>query len=461
MNLQKRQILGIFLSFLLVLSLFTPQVQSYFSLAENQRLSVGDQIQLILNFPPSILNAISVYVEEGEKIVTLNGKKLTNNCYPLREANPVVKEPGKVQLQLKLFGFIPLKKIDVEVLPNLNLIPGGHSIGVLLRTDGVMVVGYSPILNDKNEPIFPAKEADINIGDIIVKVNDEKVITDDQLKNMITVSEKTPLKISIRRNGRNYDRFVYPEYCQDTKSYRIGLFVRDNAGGIGTLTFYDPFTNRYGALGHMIADGESNQRLELREGKILTALIQDIHMATKGVPGEKVGVFLENTTIGNIETNDHCGIYGQAGMKITNPIYQEPLPIQYSNNIQPGNAEILTVLKNQEIKKYKIIIEKIYKNYGQSEGKNMIIRINDEELLKETGGIVQGMSGSPIIQNGKIVGAVTHVFVNDPTRGYGVFIENMLLEAGILKKKEQTLELSQGLFFCLITYKLDEKQGNR
>lgn len=449
MCFNKRQILGIILSFLVLVSFFTPQAQSYYYLQEQQRLSVGDPLNLFLNLPPAISKVINVYVKEGEKLLSLDDNLLEDKYYKFGlDSSPVLVKPGKVSLQLKLFDLIPLKKINVDVLPNIYLTPGGHSIGVLLRTEGVMVVGFSPILNDKNEPCFPAKEAGIAIGDLIVAVNETKVATDDQVKEIIASWKPEDINISltIKRNNTLYKRIIYPQYCNDTKSYRIGLFIRDNAGGVGTLTFYDPISKKYGALGHVITDCETNQAIKIRQGKILAASVEDIQKARRGLPGEKVGIFLENNDLGNIEKNETCGIYGTTYKAITNPLYPETLPISYANQIQTGKAEILTVLKGQQIEKYQIEIEKIM--YNRMDSKNMIIRINDAMLSNYTGGIIQGMSGSPIIQNGRIVGAVTHVFVNDPNRGYGVFIENMLLEAGIINQKQQTLGLdSQGLLF--------------
>lgn len=447
MTLRPRQILGLILSLLVIVSFFTPQMQSYYRIQEKQRMTVGDSLNLVLKFPPSLLKTINVYVQEGERLLSIDGNLLDQGRYSLGVNSPVAVKPGKVTLKLKLFGVIPLKQINVDVLPEIQLVPGGHSIGVLLRTDGVMVVGYSPVLNARNEPSFPARDADIAIGDIITEINGTKVFTDDQVKTIVSSLGNTRIKMTIKRNGRQYERLITPEYCTDTKSYRIGLYVRDNAGGVGTLTFYEPKTKRYGALGHVIADAETNQRLKIRQGKILCASIEDVQKAKRGIPGEKVGIFMENSDLGSIEKNETCGIYGQINNEINNNMYNSTLPIAYSGNIHPGEAQILTVLKGQEIKKYTIAIERINNAYGRLDGKNMIIRITDEELLEKTGGIIQGMSGSPIIQNGKIIGAVTHVFVNDPTRGYGVFIENMLLEAGLLQTENKTLGFNPPGFY--------------
>ena len=243
--------------------------------------------------------------------------------------------------------------------------------------------------------------------------------------------------ISIKRDEQILKKIVYPQYCYETKSYRIGLFVRDNAGGVGTLTFWDPVTKKYGALGHVITDSETNQKLQIRQGKILSAHIENIQKGRIGNPGEKIGIFLKDTEFGDIKKNEQCGIYGTLHKELVNPQYNEAIPVLYANQVHTGKAEILTVVRGQEIKKYEIIIEKI--QHGRTDGKNMVIRISDSKLLKETGGIVQGMSGSPIIQDGRLIGAVTHVFVNDPSRGYGVFIEKMLLEAGLINQQKQIL----------------------
>lgn len=426
----------------------TPQFQSYYYLQEKQRFTVGEPLEILLKLPPSLLKTINVYVREGEKLLTINGQDFKQEKYILGVNSPVLVKPGNLSLELKLFGVIPLKKIMVDVVPDIRLVPGGHSIGVLLKTEGVMVIGFSPILNQQNEPSFPARDADIRVGDVLIGINGIKVTSDDQVRKIIKEASITDqgITIKIKREGHLLERVVYPRYCQDTKSYRIGLFVRDNAGGVGTLTFYDPLSKKYGALGHVITDSETNQKLKIKQGKIFSASIENIQKGRIGNPGEKIGVFLENTEFGNIEKNEMCGIYGTMQKDLLNSLYHSPLPVVFSNQIRSGKAQILTVVHGQEIKKYDIVIEKLLP--GRLDGKNMIIRITDPKLLEETGGIVQGMSGSPIIQDGRIAGAVTHVFVNDPSRGYGVFIENMLFEAEIINKQKRILGQSSQDSFC-------------
>ena len=429
-----------------------PQLQGFFYLQEEkQLLSVGEPLEILLNLPPAIRNATDIYISAGQKILAMEGQDFKQGKYLLGENAPLVIEPGQVSLELKLFGLIPFKKINVDVVPEIRLMVGGHSIGVLLRTAGVMVVGYSPILNQKNEPCFPARDADIKAGDVIISINGVEVVTDDQLQKIVEENQgpNQKLLITIKRENKVLKRTVYPQYCGETKSYRIGLFVRDNAGGIGTLTFWDPVSKKYGALGHVITDNETNQKLQIRQGKILSAYIENIQKGRIGNPGEKIGIFLENTVYGNIDKNEQCGIYGTLKSEITNSQYNYALPVMYSNQMHVGKAEILTVVDGQEIQNFEIFIEKIL--YERSDGKNMVIRILDDRLLEKTGGIVQGMSGSPIIQDGRIIGAVTHVFVNDPARGYGVFIENMLLEAGIINKQKEILGLfSQDCLYIII-----------
>ena len=299
-----------------------------------------------------------------------------------------------------------------------------------------MVVGHSPVIHRQIGATFPARDADIRVGDLILSVNDVQVATDQQLSSLLSklCSRESKLFLTIKRGEQTLKKVVYPQYCMETKSYRLGLFVRDNAGGVGTLTFWDPTTKIYGALGHMITDSETNQKLHIRQGKILKAHIENVQKGRRGQPGEKVGVFLKGSEFGNIEENKQSGIYGTLQSEPKNSQYQKAIPVLFSKQIQPGKAEILTVVRGQEVKKYEIVIEKL--QYGRTDGKNMVIRINDSQLLNETGGIVQGMSGSPIIQNGSLIGAITHVFVNDPQRGYGVFIEKMLLEANLLENQE-------------------------
>ncbi|NMA69317.1 MAG: SpoIVB peptidase [Desulfitobacterium sp.] len=351
----------------------------------------------------------------------------------------MVASTGKSSLQVsyKLFGVIPLKSNTVEQMPEFSLLPGGQSIGVSLQTKGVMVVGQAPIQNQEGKNVYPAKEVGINVGDVILKINDQEVNTDQDVANAIHLAGENQgfAKIVFVHKGQQMEKEIKPVFCSETKRYRIGLFVRNEAAGVGTLTFYDPVSKKYGALGHVINDVDTNQMIEVRNGNVVASTIFAIEKGKRGHPGEKIGSFVSKSKFsGNIEKNTISGIFGTIEGEIVNPFYKEPIPVGWESEIQEGPAKIYTVLEGETIEEYNVEIERIMAN--RTDSKNMVIKIVDPQLIEKTGGIIQGMSGSPIIQNGKIVGAVTHVFVNDATRGYGVFIQNMLRDGGILPEKK-------------------------
>jgi stage IV sporulation protein B len=350
----------------------------------------------------------------------------------------------RLRQEWNLFGLAPVKEVHLGTSPEIRLVPGGQSIGILLQTNGAMVVGFSPVVGSDGNVVFPARDAGVRVGDMIYAINGRPVLSDDEVREIIAASgqDQQGMEVSLKRKDKIYQTQIQPQYCVETHSMRIGLFIRDDTGGIGTLTFYDPQSSIYGALGHVISDSYINAPLDIRQGKILPARVEDIKKGSQGTPGEKVGVFAGKKDYGNVTRNEACGIYGTLTDSPRNLIY-DSLPIAYAHQIRPGKASILTVISQQEVQEFEIMIERILP--GKDDGKNMIMRIVDPRLLSVAGGIVQGMSGSPIIQNDRIVGAVTHVFVSDPTRGYGVFIENMLMESGVLPSKAALGIISQGL----------------
>ena len=341
---------------------------------------------------------------------------------------------GDVTAQISIFrGLIPLKQLTVNVLPSMELTAGGHSIGIKLYEEGIIVAGYYYLENGNNS-FSPAEECGIQIGDILLQVNGIRLRDVDRAAEIIKrESVKGKLNFLFNRKGDILQATVIPYFCPQDRDYRIGLYIRDTAAGVGTLTFYDPQSNYYGALGHVITDLDSNSPLEITEGLIVRADIINVKAAQKGQPGEKAGIFREGKDIvGSIEKNTSYGIYGKLRniSKYTTP-YPDPIPLGLAFQVEPGPAELLTVIEGNKIRSFKIQIER-NSNQTKPGDKGMIIRVVDENLLEVTGGIVQGMSGSPIIQNGRLVGAVTHVFVNDPTRGYGIYAEWMLRECEIL-----------------------------
>lgn len=433
MNSKYRPAIGICVALLIVTFCFSPQFRSIYGLPLHMRIIAGESPALHAQFPFTL--TINPALEQNLTTQSMLAMDVLS-----RPAFLETLKLGNTTVQFKLLGIIPIRTVQVDVLPALNLIPGGNSIGVVLHSRGVIVVGNSPIVSTSGQLVNPAKEGGINIGDVILSINGIFVQSDSQVADLIDRSGKEGriLEIVLKRGDQEMNSKVQPTLCDDTKRYRIGLFVRDSAAGVGTLTFQDPKSYAYGALGHIITDSDTNQPIDCEQGKIVAAKVSGIQQGLRGQPGEKIGVFIEeDQLLGNIEKNTKFGIYGKLTTDLTNELYSETIPIASMNQVQTGNAEILTVVNGQTIERFNIEIQKInLQEYPESKG--LVIKVTDPNLLEKTGGIVQGMSGSPIIQNGKLIGAVTHVFVHDPTRGYGCFIDWMLMESGILPKNENT-----------------------
>lgn len=405
-----------------------------------QSVRVGDSFDLAFSFPQQLLDKIEINIEDEQGILGLDEAAKEVAAINLGQGESLTfLEPGEVSLSLRLFGLIPVKQIDVNVLPTLSLYPGGQPIGILLRTDGIMVVGMSPVIDEEGKSRFPAEKAGIRVGDVITKVNEVSVNNDEKMAALIDKlgQENKEITLEITREQETLQKKIEPVFCNESKTYRIGLYVRDNAGGVGTMTFIDPVTKQYGALGHMIANSETQEKINILNGKLVKANIEGIKKGQRGYPGEKIGGFVSDTALGSIIKNTYAGIFGELNdLKITKDnYYTEPLPVAYYPEIEIGAAEILTAIDGQKVESFAISVEKVMPN-GEN-GKGMVIKVTDSRLLNETGGIIQGMSGSPIIQNGKIIGAVTHVFINDPTKGYGILINDMLNEIGLLPENEE------------------------
>ena len=339
----------------------------------------------------------------------------------------------KLVVSYKLFGIFPLSSGEVEVMKPMQLIPGGQSIGVTLKTKGVMVVGQAGVVDKAGKKVFPAKEAGIEVGDILLKVNNKEVSTDQDVSNAVHSAgeQNGNATIIYKHQEQVIEKIVNPVFCVETGRYRMGLFVRDEAAGVGTLSFLDPVSKQYGALGHVITDADTNQKIEVSNGKIMASTIYAIEKGKRGQPGEKIGSFVMNSPFtGTIEKNTITGIFGKMDGQLVNPYFKEAIPVGWESEVKVGPAKIYTVLQGEKIEEFDVNIDRIMHNRADS--KNMIVRVTDPRLLEVTGGIIQGMSGSPIVQDGKIIGAVTHVFVNDSQRGYGVFIQNMIKESSDL-----------------------------
>ncbi len=332
---------------------------------------------------------------------------------------------GNSNLKLTLFGKIPVKDIAVNVIPDCQVIPGGHSIGVKMNIKGVLVVGMEEIENNEGSFINPSLEAGLQIGDVLLSINGTDVTNSSHVQDLINDSSKE-VNVRVKRKDEIYNFTVHPVFSKLDNSYRIGLWVRDKTAGVGTLTFFNEANKAFGALGHAITDVDTGILFNVQDGEILNSKVLSVQQGKSGHPGEIKGIFYEaDKPIGALRSNTEFGIFGEIYNSIENPMIHSSIPIGYQNDIKKGKAHIYTTLEGNKIEKFEVYIEKI--NYQtKPDTKSMIIRVTDDRLLNKSGGIVQGMSGSPIIQNNKLIGAVTHVFVNDPSKGYGIFIEWML-----------------------------------
>ena len=357
-------------------------------------------------------------------------------------------EAGNYNLTFNLLGIIPIKRMQVNVIPPLELTPSGHSIGVKLSDLGVIIAGLDGIQTSAGR-VEPAKDSGFQAGDILVSVNGVK-LTNLEHAALILEEQSQPgqqLSCEVIRDGNRMTLTVVPVLCQQTNKYRLGLLLRDTNAGVGTMTFYHSETGIYGALGHMITDGSGGNPIDLSVGRIVDARILSIQRGQRGSPGEKKGVFdADDQSLGTIHSNVELGIYGKLTRKPKDEL--QPIPLGFKHQVKTGEAEILTVIEGDKIERFTIEIEKVFIQ-NRPANKGMVIRVTDPRLLEATGGIVQGMSGSPIIQNGKLIGAVTHVFINEPNRGYGCFAEWMVVESGILEEIESIVPpvLMEAFFF--------------
>ena len=327
------------------------------------------------------------------------------------------------QMDLKLFGVIPYKNVDVEVIQDKMLIPSGIPIGIYVKTSGVLVVGIGEFENSEGKKISPAKYA-LQKGDYILKVNGEAMENKKHFVQTVEESEGQDMVLTIKRNGEVTDVMVTPGANQN-QEWKLGIWIRDNAQGIGTMTYEDT-DNSFGALGHGINDVDTSLLMNLEEGTLYRTEIVGITRGSNGNPGELTGYieYDSDNVIGEIKENTEEGIFGICDAEVEAASAFEPIPIALKQEITLGPAQIICSVTGEpefyDVEIVEVNLERDNINRG------IVVQVVDEKLLTLTGGIIQGMSGSPIIQNGKLVGAVTHVLVQDSTKGYGIFIEEML-----------------------------------
>ncbi|WHY65645.1 SpoIVB peptidase [Neobacillus sp. SuZ13] len=412
-----RKIIGGILLVSLISLIFFQPIQQYLAIPKTITVFEGQDYTFQKAVPVSaslVSQNSNITLDEGKNSVSMTASK-----------------NGKNEMLLEYAG-IPIKKVDVRVLKDFRVIPGGQSIGVKLNTVGVLVVGHH-LINTISGKKSPGEIAGIKIGDIITEINGNKIekMTDVAPFVQTAGQEGKALDMVISRESGKFTTKLTPLKDKGENIYKLGLYIRDSAAGIGTMTFIHPQSKKYGALGHVISDMDTKQPIVVEDGQIVRSTVTSIEKGSNGDPGEKLARFSSDREIvGNIQKNSPFGIFGEMVKELKNGVMDKPMPIALSHQVKEGPAKILTVVNNDRVEEFDIeIVSTIPQKFPATKG--MVIKVTDPKLLKKTGGIVQGMSGSPIIQDGKLIGAVTHVFVNDPTSGYGVHIEWMLDEAGI------------------------------
>ena len=383
---------------------------------------------VITNLPDELV------VFEGETIFmkTLLGLNIKLNDETIETSSnssqSLTKQAGKSTLEVSLFDSINIKNVNVDVLPKTTVIPVGNIAGVKLYTNGVLVVGMSEIEGYDNKKYKPYENKGIKEGDTIVKIDEKLINSTEDLIETVNNSQGRDIKVQYIHQEETKECSISPVKTSNSQ-YKLGLWVRDSAAGVGTVSFYEPTSKTFGALGHGITDIDTNELINIASGEFVTTRILNITKGESGNPGKIQGTVENQTNIGKIYKNSKFGIYGKVdNISSLNIDTSKEMEVALREEIKTGKATILCSLDNQQPQEYEIEIEKINKE-NNYDNKSMQIKITDQKLLKKTGGIIQGMSGSPVIQNGKFVGAVTHVLVNDPTKGYAVFGDIMLKQS--------------------------------
>lgn len=392
-------------------------------------LAVPDRLKLIVREEGSFrfpLPSCVTFESESEEVALGNGSNIPEGKLRLQPAAPVRlygEKKGSYHVGMKLFGVIRMKDIQVEVVDSSFAIPCGLPVGIYMRSDGIMVIGTGEVEDEAGNVVEPCLGI-LRSGDYIERVNGKKVSGKEELIREVGMADGKTVRLGIRRDGDLKEVELTPVLCQDG-SYKMGAWVRDDTQGIGTVTYVDP-KGGFGALGHGISDSDTGRLVDIEGGELYDTKILGIEKGMPGKPGVLSGVIYygRGTGLGTVDANTEEGIFGTVDTRFLSGLQADEIPVAYCQQIHKGQAQIRSAVSG-EVRDYDIEIQKVDYS-GLHKNKGMVLRVVDEELLALTGGIVQGMSGSPIIQDGKLIGAVTHVLVNDPARGYGIFIENML-----------------------------------
>ena len=372
----------------------------------------------------------TIYLPEQSELALAQMPWLT----PLQANGSVQAEGGQngesYNATLGLWGVVPIKTVRVVQSPRRVVMVSGAPFGIKMFSDGALVVGFSDILGE-NGYCNPAREAGVKLGDRIISVEGAPVHSNDELSAALKNSQSDTVNLQIERDNQSISLQVHLQHGTAGKG-KLGVWVRDSSAGIGTMTFWEQETGRFAGLGHAISDTDTGRSIALLSGEVSRVNITGFAAGAPGLPGELKGEFLEKSgELGKIASNQAQGVYGT----LTETLGGTPYEIAAAQEITKGPAQILTTISGTEPQYYDVVIERIALRTSDP-NKNMILRVTDKRLLDSTAGIVQGMSGSPILQNGRLVGAVTHVLVNDPTRGYGIFAQEMIGQMDAVEKME-------------------------
>lgn len=378
------------------------------------RIKAGSEQELYLNVP--VMGEIYSPHPEKEEVIPVNLSK---------PVTVMANQTQEYTMDVKLFGVIPFKTVNVQVIPDEMLVPAGVPIGIYVKTDGILVVAQGDFEGMDHTGKEPAKHL-LQPGDYILKADQKEVASKADFMKLIAASEGREIVLTIRRDGEIFDVKVKPEQNVNGE-YKLGIWIRDNAQGVGTMTYLEEDTS-FGALGHGINDTDTALLMDVKGGSLYKTEIIAVKKGQDGTPGELTGVIDYNLSnkIGTIDVNSVEGIFGTVNSEEAGAVQAEAMPVGLKQDVKPGKAQILCCVDGEKVpKSYEVEIKAVHLDHDNV-NRGIELKVTDPVLLEQTGGIVQGMSGSPIIQNGKLVGAVTHVLVNDPARGYGIFIENML-----------------------------------
>lgn len=360
-----------------------------------------------------------------DEISTLNSDSLTINAFysldPVEEKRQSLEKGGEkvIDVKVRLLKMIPIKNSKVKIQKRRYVVPSGKIFGLRIYTQGVVVISTDKV-DTGNGTFYPAQTAGIQKGDVIISMNSEKVKDHVQVAEIIKNCGGNEINIVFLRENKTFKTNFLPVYSSAQNKYVAGLWIRDSAAGIGTLTFFEKTTGVYGGLGHAVCDVDTGDILPLGEGDVVEAEISSCDKGQSGEAGELCGSF-SGGRFGELYANTSSGVFG---ILETSENGMNEIPVAVRSEVKTGKAQIISTVDKSGPKFYEIEIERVYPD--SRDNRSMIIRITDEDLLEKTGGIVQGMSGSPIIQNGKLVGAVTHVFISEPERGYAIFAEKMI-----------------------------------